>query len=142
MSITFQFYTDAALTAPLSGPLVFQGSADVGAAPIDHVLYFGSTAANTKAQANSAPGAAQIQVALTAADSGLGNAANAADIKLALTQAGLAGAVGGAALNIGVTLNSGSANAVAVWIRDQDSTHLGRKSFINLQTSQISESGQ
>lgn len=39
------------------------------------------------------------------------------EIKLALTSGGLTGATGGAALNLGTTITSGSANAVAVYIR-------------------------
>ena len=142
MSITFQFFTDAGLTTPLATPLVFQGSADVGAAAIDHVLYFGSSASSVKAQANSNPGTDPIQVALVAASGALGLAGNATDYKLATTQAGLAAATPGAALNIGVTILSGAGAVVPVWVRRTDSDHLGRKSYIALQTSQISESGQ
>lgn len=41
----------------------------------------------------------------------------ATEIKLALTEGGLSSATGGAALSLGNTLSSGSANKVTVWIR-------------------------
>ena len=53
------------------------------------------------------------------------------EVKLATTQAGLAGATAGAGLNLGTTLLSGVGNATPVWVRVtnpdaniQDQTHL------------------
>lgn len=43
------------------------------------------------------------------------------EIKLALTEAGLAAATGGASLNIGTTINGGVASAVSVWIQVNNS---------------------
>ena len=62
------------------------------------------------------------------------------EIKLATTQAGLAGATAGAGLNLGTTLLSGVGNATPVWVRVtnpdaniQDQTHL------RLQTNDLRE---
>lgn len=114
MAGTFWFYTDAGLVTRLSTALKASG------ASTDFRLWFGSpsTAGAYQAQAESDPGVDQITVTPTDTTPGSGHATTA--IKLALTQGGLATATGGAALDIGTVVESGSANAVEVWVRVAD----------------------
>ncbi len=121
MPFTFDIYSDAGLTTPGAAAIPLIGLADVGAPPVDVQLFFGSVATGMKCQADSAPGVAQITVSLTDADALSGHPAT--DILLATTQAGLAGATPGAALNLGTTVLSGVGNAVEFWVRLVDSTH-------------------
>jgi len=110
--MTFAWYSDAGLTAPLTRADFVRGST---ATPVNRIAYFGSTTAGKKLQKVSNPGVDPVQV--TVADSGLGSGVEAADVKLALTFAGLDSATGGAPLSIGTTILSGAANSVAVFIR-------------------------
>lgn len=118
MAFVFGFFADAALTTPISAPLVFNQVAGASS-PDDKVVYYGG-AAGHQVKAKSDPGVDQITVSVVDASSGSGSPA--ADVKLALTSGGLAGATGGAALNLGTVINGGVANAVPVHIRVTDST--------------------
>ena len=118
MSFSFGLFLDSALTQPAN---VVTLTEDITTGtPTDKHLYFGSTATGTKCQANSNPGTDQITISLTDSTPGAGHPTT--DIKLALTQVGLDAAAAGAALNLGSTVNSGTANAVSVWLRFTDST--------------------
>lgn len=110
--MTFAWYSDAGLTAPLTRADFVRGST---AAPVNRIIYFGSTTAGKKLQKVSSPGIDPVQV--TVADATSGSGVEAANVKLALTFAGLDTATGGAALSIGTTILSGAANAVAVFVR-------------------------
>jgi len=110
--MTFAWYSDAGLTAPLTRADFVRSST---ATPVNRLVYFGSPATGKKLQKVSAPGVDQLQVSV--ADSAVGSGVEAANVKLALTFAGLDSATGGAALNIGATILSGAANAVAVFVR-------------------------
>jgi len=117
MAITFGFFHDALLTQPVAGgtPIAATQAADNSIAAVDKPLWFGSPTPSKKAQVSSSPGVAQIAVSIADSAGGSGLATTA--IKLATTQGGLAGATAGAALNIGATVTSGTANAVALWAR-------------------------
>lgn len=118
MAFNFGFFSDAALTTPISTPLVFSQQIGV-TAPDDKVVYYGGTTGyQVKAQSN--PGVDQITVSVV--DSAGGSGSPASDVKLALTSGGLASATGGAALNLGAVINGGTANAVPVHIRVTNST--------------------
>ncbi len=118
MAFLFGFFSDAALTTPISSALVFNQVAGASV-PDDKVVYYGGTT-GYQVKAKSNPGVDQITISVVDANSGTGSPA--ADVKLALTAGGLPGATGGAALNLGTTINGGAANAVAVHIRVTDST--------------------
>lgn len=117
---TFAFYTDAALTIPLAGNIVAAQNADGSTPPIVTALYFGSTNATRRAQANSNPGVDNLSATIVDAAPGSGHAAT--EIKLASTQGGLAGATPGAALSLGTTVNGGTENAKPIWIEIDDAT--------------------
>lgn len=108
---TFAWYSDAGLTAPLTRADFTRGST---AEPVDKVVYFGSTSTDKQLQSSVTPGTDPLQV--TVSDAAGGGVA-VGDIKLALSSIGLDSATGGAALNIGTTILSGSANAVPVFVR-------------------------
>jgi len=120
MATTFGFFSDAALTTPLSARLLFTQAVSSPAA-VDKVVYFGSATASRKAMANSAPGVDPIVISITDAAGGSGSPTS--DVKLALSSGGLAAATGGASLTLPVEIDSGSANAIPIHIRVLDSTH-------------------
>lgn len=107
----FGFYADPAMTTPVTTlPIVslFDGTAGAAAAT---VVYFGNPTAGYELAAETDE---QIEVAVVDASSGAGLPATA--VKLALTEAGLATATAGAALEIGAVLSSGAGNQVSIWI--------------------------
>lgn len=114
-------YLDASLTTPATVPLAFQQD-DQGDTPAHQRQFFiGSTdETGTVFEAASDPGVDQITLSITDAASGSGQPASS--IKLALTQVGLASATGGAALNLGTSIESGIAGAVEIWVQWDDST--------------------
>lgn len=112
MSSTFAFFADAGLTAPMTRADFVRGSTAVA---VDKIVYFGSPATGKKLQNVNDPGVDALEV--SAVDAASGSGVEVANIKLALTAGGLASATGGAPLSIGTTLLSGSANAVAVYVR-------------------------
>lgn len=139
MATSFGFFTDPALTTRLLSRLQFVQAVSSPAAA-DNVLYFGSAQPGRVCQANSDPGVAPIVVSIVDASPGAG--IPPADVKLALSSAGLAGATGGAALNLPATVQSGIAGAVAVHIRVLDSTHVsGVDTGLSLTTNTLAEYG-
>ena len=112
---TFQLWTDSALTNPLPNPVPFVQSTDGAIAPVDLQIWAGLTDAGRIVQAESNPGVDQIQI--MPFDSAVGSGFSTSGVKLALTQGGLDGATAGAALNLGTSISSGSANAVSFWVR-------------------------
>lgn len=114
MALTFKLYTDAALTSLFSGTLSTSHNSTGSTGRVDNKLYLGSTATSKTLQADSNPGVDQMT--LTPADSAIGTGHEAAEVKLALSQAGLTAATGGVALNLGTSILSGSANALEIWI--------------------------
>jgi len=63
-----------------------------------------------------------------------------AEIKLATTQAGLAGATAGAPLSLSTQILSGSANATSVWVRLDDATAtVGTETELTLTTNSVVE---
>lgn len=119
MAITFQFYSDPALTTPIRASLMFS-QAVASPDPVDMLIYFGSQNAACSAQASSNPGIDPIEVAISSSGAG----ALTADVRLATSAAGLALATGGAPLALGVTLAGGRENATPIHIRVLDSTHV------------------
>lgn len=113
MALSFKLYNDLALTSEFSGTLQTTHNVTGSTGRADTVLYLGSAAASKTLQADSDPGVDQIT--LTAADSAVGAGHEVAEIKLALSQAGLDGATGGTALSLGLSILSGSPAALPVW---------------------------
>lgn len=138
MAVTLNFYADAALEQPLAS-LTCEQDTDNLLPPVTTRIWVGSTAAGRQFQAASDPGVDQLTLSLVDANAGTGQPATA--YKLALTEAGLAAAVAGAALDLGTTLLSGAANAVAVWIRGDDQVGVvGNYLDISLKFNTVQES--
>lgn len=118
-----KFYHDAALTQEVTADNPINPSMDALGAVVPYVdkqVWLGATTASRRYRALSNPGVDQVTVNVVDSVSGSGETTTL--IKLASTQAGLAGAVAGASLNVGTQILSGSANAVVVWIRYDDQT--------------------
>lgn len=138
MATSFGFYSDAGLTTPLGALSVVQ-AADGSAAAVDSVVYFGSPSAGKKAQATSNPGVAPVFVSIADSAAGAGLAATA--VKLAASSGGLAAAVAGNPLSLGVQVLSGSANAVAVHVRIKTpAVAVGNYTDLSLATPDLTES--
>ncbi len=119
MPLSFGFFSDPALTTPVSARLQFVQ--DVAApAAADKCIYFGSPLPGRVCKAASAPGVDPVTVSVSDASPGAGSPAG--DVKLALSSGGLAAATGGAALSLPATVASGVAAAIAIHIRVLDST--------------------
>lgn len=117
---TLNLFTDAGLTTPATLPLAFVQDS-LGALPAHkRNLFIGSVDPAIKFRALSDPGVDQVSLQIVDTASGSGQPASA--VKLALTEAGLASATGGAALNLGVQLLSEVANAVSIWVQFDDAT--------------------
>ncbi|MCO6442265.1 MAG: hypothetical protein J5I81_14590 [Nitrococcus mobilis] len=95
MAVTFDFYSDAALTTVLT-ELATVHLIDGSGSPQDRKVYLDSPQASRKAQADSQPDVDPITVSVIDADTGAGGSVNA--VRLATTQVGLDSATPGAAL--------------------------------------------
>lgn len=137
MSSTFAWYADAGLTAPLTRADFVRGSTP---SDVNRVAYFGSPAAGRQLQAASDPGVDALQVAIVDASGGTDPAPE--DVKLASSYVGLDSAVAGDPLAIGVTILSGAANAVAVYVRfSSDISDAGQYDDLSLRVSGWLETG-
>lgn len=112
---TFKFFTDSGLTTPFSSPLQVSHNSDFSDNPQDFQLFLGSVTAGVKIEADSNPGIDNMTLSVTDTTPASGH--EVAEIKLATTQGGLAGATPGAALTIGTVVLSESAGAFEFWIR-------------------------
>ena len=135
MSITWNFYADAGLTTLATGGATLSQGGD----PVDRVLYFGSPAAAKQLRAASDPGTDPVAVTPTDADTGTG--APASTLTLALSAGGLDSATPGAALTVGTVLNSGTAGAVAIYVRTTPGAlGVGSYADLSLRTNNVVES--
>lgn len=137
MALSFGFYSDAALTTPVTARLPFVQPVASPVA-VDRLVYFGSPLAGRMCQASSDPGVDPVVISITDANAGSGSPAG--DLRLALTVGGLDTAIGGAALDLPETINSGVSGAVAVYMRVLDSTHAsGVNNDLSLATNTLRE---
>lgn len=126
MALTFKLFSDAALTNEQVGNLVVTQAADGSTPPVTLTLYFGSLGSaglNTtdrKLEADSNPGVDDVQFIVVDATPAAGHLPT--EVKLALTEVGLATAIAGDPLVLGPTVLSGTANALSIWIEVDDAT--------------------
>lgn len=118
-SLTYGFYSDAALTQA-AATVTAEQNQDGSSAPVVREVWLGDPEANFLVQDWTNPGVNDIEVSVTDTNPGSGH--EAAEIKLATSQAGLASAPPGAALVIGASQNSGPAGAVHIYIEIDDAT--------------------
>lgn len=115
MALVPYVYKDAALTQQFDDAIDQLGAEALNGSSGDGSLYYGSPNAAIKIQADSDPGVDPINVSIV--DASPGSGVEAAHIRLALSQAGLAGATPGAPVSLGDTVLGGVANAVRLWWR-------------------------
>lgn len=120
MTITLDLYDDPDLLVPATVPLRFDQDTLGTITPHQREFYLGCPDTGYRFQANSDPGVDEITLSIVDSVPATGQPATA--IKLATSQGGLSSAVAGAALDLGATLLSGSANAVEIWVEFNDST--------------------
>lgn len=130
MALIDHVYLDAGLTTQFDDATHTLGASAINGGTGDGVFWVGIPATDTKIQAASDPGIDQIVVSVVDGDDQTG--VDATDVKLALSSAGLTGATGGAALNLGATILGGSANAVPVYYRWANDTGAGVYTDISL----------
>ena len=130
------FYSDSALTTVATTVIARQRS-DGTSAPVKVRLWIGSTAAGWKHRVAANPGVDTIQISVTDTTTGSGHATT--EVKLALTEAGLATATAGALLDIGATqILSEAVNAVSFWVEINDATHVvGTATELGLITNEL-----
>jgi hypothetical protein len=114
MATILAIYEDDALTTVYS---TIQG---IISASVNKQLYAGSPDAGLIHQRKTLPGVNQLQVSLV--DNDTGDIVLPANIKMALTEGGLAGAVAGASLNLGTSIESGVEGAVTFWLQYTDAS--------------------
>jgi hypothetical protein len=135
---TFKLYTNSNLTTEFGGTITAVQNLDGTTGRQDFPLWIGSVTASKTLQADSNPGTDQIALSIVDASPGSGHPAS--EVKLATTQGGLAGATGGASLNVGTTILSGVVNAVPFWVGVQDSTFvLGTSTELSFTTNLLRE---
>lgn len=117
---TIGLYLDAAGTTPATLPLAFKQDKLGLDAPHQREFFAICMDGPAEFRAASNPGVDSIVLSITDADAGGGQPVSA--IKLAFTQGGLAGAVGGDPLDFGPLFLDGPANAVGFWAEFDDST--------------------
>lgn len=137
---TFKIYTDETLTTEFTGTLNFTQNVDGSTGMQTAQLWLGSTSTGKTLQAQSNPGVDQIT--LSVVDSAPASGHPASEVKLALTEPGLAGATGGAPLNLGTAISSGVGNKATFWIGVTDSTGvIGTSTELSVQTNMLREIG-
>jgi hypothetical protein len=120
MATALGFYHDDALTTQVTtlNKATFQQFVGGAGGPDTLEVFLGSPTSGITFKNTTDPDVAELQVSIV--NSGTGEPASA--VKLALTEGGLASAVAGDPLDIGVSLDSGVANALSIWIQVDDST--------------------
>jgi hypothetical protein len=120
MATDIKIYHDNAGASPVTAinPLSFRPAPNGTAAALQ--VWVGSVeTAGIKHRRKTNPGAAQLQASVY--DGNLAAGLDITDFKLASTEAGLAGATAGAALNLGLEILAGAVNLVPMWIEASDS---------------------
>jgi len=112
MAISLQFFSDAQLASPLASS-VLSLDREIGAAPVDRVVYLGSTVAG-RLFAAADGGPISVSLVDTVPDNG---GFVASDFVLAASQAGLDAVDASATLLINGGIISGVNNAVPIWLR-------------------------
>lgn len=136
MTTSLKFYSDSSLTTEVTTETIDQ-LADGTTGDIDKLVYLGSTNAAATFQANSDPGVDQITANIVDANSGSG--VEVSNIKLALSSGGLAAAVAGDPLNVGLTINGGVAGAVPIYIRSDTPALAASDTDITIETNVVKE---
>lgn len=131
----FSFFADPALTTPLT-TLAMTTMLDGDAVlPSPAVVYFGSPDAD-RTLTNYGGG----EITVSAVDASPASGLPASAVLLAMSEAGLASATGGEALEIGASLASGAENCVAIWVAVDATAAIGTYTDLSIQHSPVVES--
>ncbi len=115
--MAFGIFYDLLLTTPFTGTLDNTQQFDGSTADRDFSLVLGDDANDGSTMQTKINGGVD-QIVFSTTDSNVAvNTPESSDVKLSLTQAGLATAIAGAPLNMGITVASGTGGAVQFWIR-------------------------
>lgn len=137
-SLKFFHGTSTASEVTTGNRAVFDQDTANSLLPAQKPFLLGSVAVSTKFQAASDPGVDPIVVSVI--DDGTPGGEPATGVKLALSQAGLATAVAGAALGVGPEILSGAVNAITIWVEVDDQTAtVGNYLNLRLQTNETYE---
>jgi hypothetical protein len=138
MANSFKLYTDANLTIEFVPPLVATQNVDGSTGAQDFQFFLGSIQPSKTLRSQVNPGVDPIMLSIV--DAAIGTGRPATDIKLALTQGGLAGATAGSPLNLGTSILSGVANKKEIWFRVTSSaTVTGTSTELTVQTNLVEE---
>ena len=121
-------YKDAGLTEIFDDASDTLATAAINGGSGTGVFYVGTPTTGNKIEDATNPGIDQIVVSVT--DATPGSDVETTHIKLALSEAGLSGATGGASLNLGTVINHGS--PISVWYQWDNSTGNGTYTDISL----------
>lgn len=134
-SLTYKFYSDAALTVPITA-ISAEQLADGSSNPVVKEVWLGDPEANFLIQEWNNPGVNNIEVSVGDTSPGTGH--EATEVKLAATAEDLATAVAGAPFVVGLAQNSGIAGAVKIFVQIDDVTGVeGTTSELSLICSEV-----
>jgi len=140
---SFAFYTNAGLTEPLAGNLIFEEPVDHSAVPDDIIIYYGapSSTPEVKVQAASDPGVDQVVVSIT--DSAPASDHDADEITLSADGTDWGTRTPGDPLNLGTEVLSTVAEAKPIHVRSRDATATqGNSTELGLTTNNLNEYDQ
>lgn len=122
MATSLAAYSDSALTTIIDGaaPLTFTPTVLNATPAPQQQIWIGSPTVGKEHRRKTLPGTNQL--VLSVVDSNGATDEEVTDVKLALTEGGLATAVAGDPLDLGTSILSGVANAVSVWVEIGDSS--------------------
>jgi hypothetical protein len=130
MAIIAHIYKDAGLTLPFDDAVDTLDAQAINGSNGNGSFWIGTPTAANQIQDATNPGIDQITASIV--DAVPASNVEAVHIKLSLTEAGLATAVGGAPLAIAATILGGSANAIRVWYQWDNSIGPGTFTDISL----------
>jgi hypothetical protein len=129
MALIPHIYLDAGLTQQFDDATDTLPAAAVNGSFDQRNFYFGSPNEAIKIEAASNPGIDPLQIVIF--DNAPGGGVEAADLKLAVSQAALSSAPAGGTLTVGQTINGGVTNAVPIWYQWDNSSGPGTSTEIN-----------
>lgn len=131
----FRFYSDPALTVPLSEGYLTTFIGAAGVEPIPMSIWFGSPWTGSKLQAVDGG-----SISVSIVDLGPVDDFGVAAVRLALLESDLELAIPGSALVLGATIQGGVAHAVQIWMAAAGDLPAGRHGGLELVTNSLIES--
>jgi len=133
MTISLGFFSDAALTVPVT-TLTFIHAIDDSLPFVKQRVFLGSPNVASTFQAASNPGVDDIEVSLT--DPNVPDGFNIAHVKVAASSLALDTAIPGDPFVVGTQINGGAGNGVEVWFQVID-TNLSQGTYTLVPTTNL-----